>query len=59
MAAKIIILTKEDINNSLHPNMWESLMGDLNLPCDTDSVTLSVVVTAADNGKHYITRKKL
>jgi len=43
--AKTVILDKDDINNPLHPDMWERLMEDLDLPTDTTRVEMSVEVT--------------
>ena len=42
--ARTIILTKDDINNPLHPHLWEGIMNDLDLPMETQSVTLLVTV---------------
>ena len=46
--AKTIVLNKEDFNNPLHPHLWEGIMDDLDLPMETETVTLSVVVTDSE-----------
>lgn len=43
-SGRFISLSREDINNPLHPNFWADLCNDLDLnPETTDSVDLKVV----------------
>lgn len=45
---KQIILHREDINNPLHPWMWEQLCEELELSTDSDEITLFVTNAKSD-----------
>lgn len=42
-----IILNKEDINNPLHPNMWEELCESLRVPRDSEQIEIKVSAVKA------------
>ena len=56
---KTLTLYREDFNNPLHPDLWDSMLEDLGIdthvkangktiPLDIESVTLRVIVEHAD-----------
>lgn len=42
MANKTIILNKEDVNNPLHPNLWESFLETLGVEIEAEEVCLEL-----------------
>ncbi len=47
---KIVILDKDDINNPLHPDMWERLMEDFGLPMETTRITMKAELIDCEIG---------
>ena len=47
--SKTIILNKEDVNNPLHPHLWESWLDDLDI--DPDATEICLEVSALDHNK--------
>ena len=44
-----IILTKDDVNNPLHPHLWETICDDLNIDMNAEEIELRL--SSADTNK--------
>lgn len=45
---KQIILYREDINNPIHPFLWTNLCDELDVPTDSETITLWVSKAEGD-----------